>query len=99
MKKKIFTKDNLIFFLILNLGLIFTAVGISIFKNAKSLRIWRYIRFVHYPVYPVSEVECRRIHVDRQRSAGCTRIFLSGNPFYGLDYLFLLCPVFLCKCL
>lgn len=33
MKKKIFTKDNLIFFLILNLGLIFTAVGISIFKT------------------------------------------------------------------
>ena len=33
MKKKIFTKDNLIFFLILNLGLIFTAIGISIFKT------------------------------------------------------------------
>ena len=33
MKKKIFTKDNLIFFLILNLGLIFTAVGNSIFKT------------------------------------------------------------------
>ena len=33
MKKKILTKDNLIFFLILNLGLIFTAVGISVFKT------------------------------------------------------------------
>lgn len=33
MKKKIFTKDNLIFFIVLNLGLIFTAVGISIFKT------------------------------------------------------------------
>lgn len=32
MKKNIFTKDNLMFFIILNLGLIFTAVGISIFK-------------------------------------------------------------------
>ena len=32
--------------------------------------------------------------MDRQRSAGCTRIFLSGNPFYGLDYLFLLCLSF-----
>ena len=33
MKKKIFTKDNLMFFIILNLGLIFTAVGIAIFKT------------------------------------------------------------------
>lgn len=33
MKKKIFTKGNLIFFLFLNLGLLFTAVGISIFKT------------------------------------------------------------------
>lgn len=33
MKKKIITKENLIFFLFLNLGLIFTAVGISIFKT------------------------------------------------------------------
>ena len=33
MKKNIFTKDNLMFFIILNLGLIFTAVGISIFKT------------------------------------------------------------------
>ena len=33
MKKNIFTKDNLMFFIILNLGLIFTAVGIAIFKT------------------------------------------------------------------
>ena len=33
MKKNIFTKDNLMFFIILNLGLIFTAVGISMFKT------------------------------------------------------------------
>lgn len=33
MKKKIFTKSNLIFFVLLNLGLIFTAGGISIFKT------------------------------------------------------------------
>lgn len=92
MKKKIFTKDNLIFFLILNLGLIFTAVGISIFKTPNHFAFGGTSGLIHYPVYPVSEVECRRIHVDRQRSAGCTRIFLSGNPFYGLDYLFLLLP-------
>lgn len=33
MKKKILTKENLIFFVFLNLGLLFTAVGISIFKT------------------------------------------------------------------
>lgn len=33
MKKKIFTKDHLTFFVFLNLGLIFTAIGISIFKT------------------------------------------------------------------
>ena len=33
MKKNIFTKDNLMFFIILNLGSIFTAVGIAIFKT------------------------------------------------------------------
>ena len=37
MKKRIFTKDNLIFFLLLNLGLIFTAVGISIFKTPNHI--------------------------------------------------------------
>ena len=91
MKKKIFTKDNLIFFLILNLGLIFTAVGISIFKTPNH--------FAFGGTSGLSIILSTLFHVDRQRSAGCTRIFLSGNPFYGLDYLFLLCPVFLCKCL
>lgn len=33
MKKKILTKDNLIFFICLNFGLLFTALGISIFKT------------------------------------------------------------------
>lgn len=33
MKKKLFTKDNLLFFLCLNFGLLFTAIGISIFKT------------------------------------------------------------------
>lgn len=33
MKKNIFTKDNLMFFIILNLGLIFTAVGIDFYSG------------------------------------------------------------------
>lgn len=99
MKKKIFTKDNLIFFLILNLGLIFTAVGISIFKTPNHFAFGGTsgLSIILSTLFPKWNVGA--IHVDRQRSAGCTRIFLSGNPFYGLDYLFLLCPVFLCKCL
>lgn len=96
MKKKIFTKDNLIFFLILNLGLIFTAVGISIFKTPNHFAFGGTsgLSIILSTLFPKWNVGAF-MWID-QRSAGCTRIFLSGNPFYGLDYLFLLCPVFLC---
>ena len=48
MKKNIFTKDNLMFFIILNLGLIFTAVGIAIFISHLVVHLVCLLSFLPY---------------------------------------------------
>ena len=89
MKKNIFTKDNLMFFIILNLGLIFTAVGIAIFKTPN-----------HFAFGGTSGLSIILSTLFPKWNVGAFMwIFLPWNPLHGLDCLFLFCPVFLCKCL
>ena len=99
MKKKIFTKDNLIFFLILNLGLIFTAVGISIFKTPNHFAFGGTsgLSIILSTLFPKWNVGAFMWIVNA--ALVCTRIFSFWESVLWLDYLFLLCPVFLCKCL
>ena len=99
MKKKIFTKDNLMFFIILNLGLIFTAVGIAIFKTPNHFAFGGTsgLSIILSTLFPKWNVGAFMWIVNA--ALVVLRIFLPWNPLHGLDCLFLLCPVFLCKCL
>ena len=93
MKKNIFTKDNPMFFIILNLGLIFTAVGIAIFKTPNHFAFGGTsgLSIILSTLFP--KWECRCIYVDRQCSTCCTWIFssLESAPWAGLSIPLLPC--------
>ena len=99
MNRKIFTKENIIFFLILNLGLIFTAVGISIFKTPNHFAFGGTsgLSIILSTLFPKWNVGVFMWIVNA--ALVILGFFISGNPFHGLDYLFFLRTFFLRKCL
>ena len=95
--KEAFSRENLLkdlnFFVLLNLGLVLTAVGIVYFKNPNHFAFGGTSGLSILLADLLPPDQRGRLYVDHQLGAGGTGLYLFGRQVHGLDDLLLLCTL------